>query len=295
VFRATPLDLKAGADEQFLEGITQLVGHGWPYSPPGIPEPGWYFYAAGALNEHNPWWFVMPDLTAYLQRATFMLRQGRPANDVALYLPIHDAWGQFTSGHVNLWEAVWRRLGPDILPRLLAAGYGVDFIDDEVIARLAPIERNTLQASTQRFPIVILPGIERIPVSTLTKLAEFARSGGILISTRRLPSMAPGFLGQTTSTASVKRLVEELFEKPSHVGHFIADERSRLADELPRLHPPALTLSSPVPEVGFIHRSTERAEIYFICNTASKHARTTAAFRRKQIARMVGSLQWKGG
>jgi hypothetical protein len=155
----------------------------------------------------------------------------------------------------------------------------VDFIDDDVIDRLASIERNTLQTSTQRFRIVILPGIERISVSTLTKLAEFARSGGILISTRRVPSMAPDFLDQTTSTASVKRLVEELFEKPSHVGHFFADERSGLADELPRMHPPALAFSPPVPEVGFIHRSTERAEIYFICNTANKRVRTSAAFR----------------
>lgn len=90
-FRATPLDFKATADEYFLEGINQLVGHGWPYSPPGVPEPGWHFYAAGALNPHNPWWFAMPDLALYLQRASFMLRQGRPANDIAVYLPTHDA------------------------------------------------------------------------------------------------------------------------------------------------------------------------------------------------------------
>src|SRR5580692_52431 len=32
-FRATPLDMKAEADLHFLQGINQLVGHGWPYSP----------------------------------------------------------------------------------------------------------------------------------------------------------------------------------------------------------------------------------------------------------------------
>src|ERR1051326_5097296 len=31
-FRATPLDMKAEADLHFLQGINQLVGHGWPYS-----------------------------------------------------------------------------------------------------------------------------------------------------------------------------------------------------------------------------------------------------------------------
>ena len=279
VFRATPLDLKAGADEQFLEGITQMVGHGWPYSPPGIPEPGWYFYAAGALNEHNPWWFVMPDLALYLQRTSFMLRQGRPVNDVALYLPIHDAWGRFTAGHVNLWEAVWRWLGPDIVPQLLAAGYSPDFVDDDLIGNLTTIEGSNLQTPSQHFPIVILPGIERIPATTLTKLADFARGGGILVSTRRLPSMAPGFLEQTTSTASVRQLVEELFQKRAHPGHFIADERNQLANELCRLYPPDAVFSPSGPEVGFIHRSTERAEIYFICNTTNQRVRTTATLR----------------
>ena len=32
VFRATPLDMKAEADLHFLQGINQLIGHGWPYT-----------------------------------------------------------------------------------------------------------------------------------------------------------------------------------------------------------------------------------------------------------------------
>ena len=50
VFRATPLDLKAEADIHFLQGINQLIGHGWGYTPPGVEYPGWRFYAAGAYS-----------------------------------------------------------------------------------------------------------------------------------------------------------------------------------------------------------------------------------------------------
>src|SRR5207244_1684929 len=95
-FRATPLDMKAEADLHFLQGINQLVGHGWPYSPDTAGEPGWRMYAAGAFNAHNPWWFAMPDLAGYLERVSFALRQGNPANDVALLLPNDDAWASFT-------------------------------------------------------------------------------------------------------------------------------------------------------------------------------------------------------
>ena len=70
-FRATPLDMKAEADLHFLQGINQLIGHGWPYSPESAGEPGWRFYAAAAFNEHNPWWLAMPDMTKYLQRVSF--------------------------------------------------------------------------------------------------------------------------------------------------------------------------------------------------------------------------------
>src|SRR5216684_2288685 len=73
---ANPRDMKAEADLHFLQGINQLIGHGWPYSPPEVGEPGWRFYAAAVFNQHNPWWLVMPDITGYLQRMSFLLRQG---------------------------------------------------------------------------------------------------------------------------------------------------------------------------------------------------------------------------
>ena len=53
-FMASPLDIKAEADRHFLQGVNQLVGHGWPYSPPAADYPGWRFYAAGALQRSEP-------------------------------------------------------------------------------------------------------------------------------------------------------------------------------------------------------------------------------------------------
>ena len=101
-FRATPLDMKAEADIHFLQGINQLIGHGWAYTPPEVEYPGWRFYAAGEYSERNPWWIVMPDLAKYLQRMSYLMRQGKPQNDVALYLPNADAYSHFTAGRVHL-------------------------------------------------------------------------------------------------------------------------------------------------------------------------------------------------
>jgi hypothetical protein len=278
-FRATPLDFKAMADEYFLEGINQLVVHGWPYSPPGQPEPGWHFYAAGAMNAHNPWWFAMPDLAQYLARASFVLRQGRPANDIAVYLPTHDAWASFSPGQVNLWQETWRRLGPDLLPALLEAGYNLDFVDDEILERQGHVEGGKLVVADEAFPIVILPGIERIPPATLAKMGEFARSGGVLLATRRLPSLAPGLLHQQPDSAEVARQVDEIFRRPSSPGHFVADERRQFEEELARLETPDVVFSPPSPHLGFIHRHLDSAEIYFLANTLNQRVESTATFR----------------
>jgi len=31
---------------------------------------------AGVFNEKNPWWIVMPDIARYLQRTSYLMRQG---------------------------------------------------------------------------------------------------------------------------------------------------------------------------------------------------------------------------
>lgn len=135
-FRATPLDLKAEADLHFLQGVNQLVGHGWPYSPESAGYPGWRFYAATALNEKNPWWIAAPDMTLYFQRVSWLLRQGRPVNDVAIYLSNEDGWARMTPGDVNLFHAHRDALDPALPAAALDAGYGFDFADDAAIGKL---------------------------------------------------------------------------------------------------------------------------------------------------------------
>src|ERR1019366_7893732 len=86
VFRATPLDMKTEADIDFIMGENLLIFHGWPYSAPKAGEPGWSLYAAAVFNYHNPWHPVMPAVTSYIARISYLMRQGQPANQVAVLL-----------------------------------------------------------------------------------------------------------------------------------------------------------------------------------------------------------------
>jgi hypothetical protein len=284
-FRATPLDMKAEADLHFLQGINQLVGHGWPYSPPMAGEPGWRMYASAALNAHNPWFFAMPDLARYLQRVSFALRQGQPANDVALLLPNDDVWASFSAGfqkrlsptsaggfdesgsNVSIDEQMGKFLGPKVIAQVLDAGFNLDFMDADAIDSVGIPYR-----------VLILPAVDRLPVSTYEKILEFARQGGIVLATQRIPATAPGLMNAQRDSARIKELSQQLFHGAIPSAHFLEDE-SALGAALDKLAAPDMKLSPPTPEIGFIHRKLATGDLYFVANTANELRHVRAQFR----------------
>jgi hypothetical protein len=249
-FRATPLDMKAEADCMFLEGVNQIVGHGFPYSAPGVEEPGWSLYAAAALNAHNPWWPVMPDVMRYLQRVSWALRQGDPANDVALLLPEDDAQAAFRPGHVSVTDEMHTRITPQMMGAVLDNGYNLDYID------LAAIADRGLH-----YPVVVVPPTERMPLSGVRALQAYVAAGGKLAFLGQTPNRSAGLM-DAADTPAVQRGIEELLQKSVHV-----DDPSQLGAALAKVLPPDVELGDAGGKVGFIHRHLRDADIYFFANT----------------------------
>jgi hypothetical protein len=263
VFRATPLDMKAEADIDFIMGENQIIGHGWPYSPPSgkVPEPGWSLYAAGAFNDHNPWHPVMPDVTRYIQRISFLLRQGQPANQVAILLPTDDAWASFSPGRVTVTGAMQRLITPELMSAILSAGYNVDYIDAEAI--------NSVGLGTHQ--VLVIPPTDRIPVATLRKIRAFTEGGGKVIAIGHTPRMDP----EGKSSPDITNLLRAIVLVPN------TDE---LTKTLESVAPPDLKISGPQVggsdasiknQIGFIRRKLLASDIYFIANTGN----TSLAFK----------------
>ena len=203
VFRATPLDMKAEADQHFLCGINQLICHGWPYTPASVGYPGWSFYAAAVFDEKNPWWIVMPDIAKYLQRVSYILRQGTPANDVALYLPNNDAWSDLGK-NFSMSSTLAEKVGGSV-KAITDSGYDLDFFDDQMLAMHGKVSGGTLAFGDVHYRVVVLPNVERMPVATMRNLEKFARAGGIVVATHRLPDLAPGYLATDADTQTIHR------------------------------------------------------------------------------------------
>jgi hypothetical protein len=231
-FRATPLDLKGEAHDHLLNGINELVGHGWPYSPADAPGLGWFFYAAGALDDRNPWWPAMPELTRYLSRLCWLLRQGEPVADVALYVPNHDLFatmGRAQGGSLDTWREAHRRIPNTIPATIRTAGLDYDLVDDDALAVTAP----------GRYRIVIVPTATSIPEGTAVWLDSVRKAGGVVLAVGSTCDL-PGALEVTADG---------------------------LADALGAAVAADLSISPSTPDIGFVHRRCGDAEIYFVANT----------------------------
>ena len=276
-FRATALDMKAEADTFFLQGINQLVGHGWPYSPPSAGDPGWAFYAAAVFNDHNPWWIVMPDVTSYLSRMSYLLRQGKPANDIAVLLPEEDAQGRFRPGHVSVTDEMAPLLGPDLVSSILDAGYNFDFIDSAAIGKVG----------MKYYPVLVMPDVERLPLATYRSIEAFARRGGEVIVVKSLPSRAPGMLEGPRDSAAVAEISRALMVSGMKNVKIVASATGVGAAIRASFERPDVVMNPATPEVGFIHRGLHSAQIYFVANTDNRPHSFDAYFRAHQ-----GGAEW---
>jgi hypothetical protein len=256
VFRAVPLDMKVEADIDFIMGENQIIMHGWPYSPPQAFYPGWSLYAAANFNDNNPWHPVMPAVDQYIARLSYLMRQGQPANQVAILLPTDDAWASFRPTQTTVTGAMSRLISPALMSAILSAGYNIDYIDAEAVNK----------AGLGTHQIVVIPATDRLPASTATKLGAFAKSGGKIISIGKLPTLTPEGKPLTVSTAEIA---------------LVPDEAS-LAKALPNAAPPDFKIADPAfamkDQLGFVRRKLPAADVYFVVNTSNQPMDTAATF-----------------
>ena len=277
-FRATPLDMKAEADIHFLQGINQLIGHGWAYTPPEVEYPGWRFYAAGEYSDRNPWWIVMPDLARYLQRMSYLMQQGEPRNDVALYLPNADAYSHFTAGRVHLIEAERELVGEKIMPAIFSSGFNLDFFDDTILDEIGSIQNKELLLGSSRHRAVVLPGVERMPLASLRKIEAFAKSGGVVVFARKLPSAVPGLSATQAQNDELKTTIQRMAAGTYPTVKFVQTDEE-VGTALAQLLKPDAAIAPSGEGFGSVHRKIGDGDLYFVANTSNEKRNVKITFR----------------
>lgn len=262
-FSATPLDMKAEADRMLLAGVNLFVGHGWPYTPPGTRKPGYAFYAAAVFNDQNPWWNVMPDVNGYLTRMSWLMRQGQPANQVAVFLPNDDVYAETVPGKVSLSEGMKHYVTPKLTEQILDAGHNLDYVDAESILALG-----------LKHPVLVMPRVRRLAPEVLERLAAYVKAGGKIIAVGSTPSTAPGYLDAARISAKLAAASTALFASGPNVQQVAED--AMVGAALDQALAPDFRLASHAAEVGFVRRKLVDADIYFVANTGNTAVDTTA-------------------
>ncbi len=291
LFMVTLEMMKAATDSVFLDGINQIVNHGYPYSPPQAGEPGWVFYASTLINHNNLWWRHYPHLAKYVQRTAALLQQGVSVNPIAVYMPLADVFANFGSGALHIDVELENRLGREFFDELRRAGYDFDLINDRALDGRAKVEQSKLHVGTGIYSAVIVPGVRFMPPESLERLAEFAEAGGAVVFIGGLPEAAPGVEKQderaTRLSAALKKLwggAEPGAGEPVSVGRgqvaLARDGIEALKQIGNMVIPDCLILEAGDgseaalkfgrENVGFVHRRWGSADVYFISNVSNQ-------------------------
>jgi hypothetical protein len=234
----------------------------------------------------------MPDVAKYLQRASWMLRQGKPANDVAILLPEDDAQAEFTPGHVSVTDEMKKHISPELMRTILDAGYNLDYLDAATIDQQHAI----------LYPVVVLPPTRRMPAATAHRLAAYVAQGGHVIALGERPTLAPG-LGHESESADLAATIQALFAMPgatavASLAELPAALHKAIAPDLAAaaLPDPAQSGNDPNAGLGFIHRvipgsqPDKPLDLYFVVNSSHQPLTTTLQFRARHATLETLSL-----
>ncbi len=196
-FKTSLSQTKPELEQVFLSGVNHTFFHGTTYSPEDVPFPGWLFYASVNFVPANSWWSHLPGLNNYITRVQSVLQAGKPDNELLVYWPIYDVWNNPKGMDMPLKVHdvdVWLHPSPFYknVKSLQDAGYSLDFVSDALLKNSSVLNGNiSTSSNASPYKTLIVPKADLMPVETLQKIIDLARSGATVII-QQFPEDVPG-------------------------------------------------------------------------------------------------------
>ncbi len=210
VFMATLENIKIAGDQSNISGVNHSILHGFNYSPPEAPFPGWVRYGT-YFSERNTWWPWFKLWSGYKARLSYLLQNATPQANIAILQPLTDLWLKkgpqrdpfpqewYPEYQHNLWEAVHQN------------GGGCDNVSENIINGAA-FKNGTMIFNKRSYNTLLLPGIETLDRETAQSVADFAAAGGRVIFIGTVPFKSAAVQNADTSDAEVKQIISGLLE-----------------------------------------------------------------------------------
>jgi len=186
----------------------------------------------------------------YVNRASYLLANGRPAAQVALYHPTDSMWmGDKESDDVTV----------RLVTELMEHQIDFDHIDLDALASVVTPEGGGLRnLSGQVYRAVIIPTSTVIDTRVLERLRAFAAAGGRVV-----------FVGRTPSIVVGRTFLQPEGGAPD-LGFATLEPKPELTDRVvAALPPPDVKLDSPCPPLKYIRRNLKDGDVYFFFNESA--------------------------
>ncbi len=241
-------DMKWLTDWQCVRGINVIVPHAFNPKWPDEDCPPFY-YARG----HNAQWVHFRRWADHTNRVCWLLRKGRFVADAIVLYPAESRW-------VGPHEPV-----EDVEAALQQVQVDFDIVPYELWTdpQRCRIDGRRARIEQVDYQVVVLPGVEFIPVAVLERLEAFADAGGIVIASKRLPDRSCDRGGDD----AVRALVKKLWPKEGRSRTFLATTPGDLKAILRTgHHAPDVVFRPTHGDLRVLHRVRARADLYFVSN-----------------------------
>lgn len=217
VFNATPEFLKIGSDQNAQVGITHSVWHGFNYSPPEAPFPGWVRYGS-YYSEKNNWWRYFNCLNTHRARVASQLQNADMYADIAILMPVSDMWTTMGMQNEPFPSSINKPYQSLVWEAMNKNGNGTDYISEPLICA-STISDGMLHYGPRSYKNLFLVGVESMNPETLAKLYEFAQQGGRIFCVETVPFKSLGWNNHEERDAEVKAWIEKLQAMPEQFIH----------------------------------------------------------------------------
>lgn len=208
VFNTTLQMVKLASDQSLISGITHSVYHGFNYSPPQAPFPGWIRYG-NYMSEHNTYWPFFKLLNDYKARVSALLQHADMYTDIAIMPPVYDAWSKYGAPNEPFPSLTYPTNLALIWEAMQQHGNTADYISDNIIQK-ATIKNGTLLYGPKKYRDLFLVQVESLQPQTAEKLLEFVKSGGRIFVIQYEPTKSVGFKNAISETTQVQNIVTQL-------------------------------------------------------------------------------------
>lgn len=211
VFNASLEQIKLLGDLSNLSGVNHSVLHGYNYSPPEVPFPGWIQYGT-YFSDRNTWWKYFRKWADYKARISEVFQNSTMQADVAILHPIADLWTKHGAQRDPFPNIVYPQYAHNLWEAIHQNGSGCDYLSEQTLQNAAT-GNGYLSYGSRRYKTIFLMEVETIQPKTASALQRFAAAGVKVVFIGKEPHKSSGLQGFDEDNNEVINMIANIKNK----------------------------------------------------------------------------------